>query len=207
VAVRHKTYHSTISFLDLFLNTLLGFVFLFLISWLLINPVAKNKTVDAKGEFVITINWPDKNTDDVDLWIKHGDGTPIYYGNKENTVIHLDRDDLGISNDTIILADGSTKVIPINREIATIRGISPGEYIINIHMFSKRDKKDTPVDIEVVKVNPFRMVDKKTITLTTEGQEETVIRFTVDAAGEVENINDLPQGIRKHYNGVLPGRP
>ena len=203
--MKHKSYHSTISFLDLFLNTLLGFVFLFLISWLLINPIAKNKTVDAKGEFIITINWPDKNTDDVDLWIKHGNLRPIYYGNKENTVIHLDRDDLGISSDSIVLADGTVKVIPINREIATIRGISPGEYIINVHMFSKRDPKTTPVTIEIIKVNPFRLVTKKTIDLVKEGQEETVIRFTVDSIGDIENVNDLPYSIRTENNKIITG--
>lgn len=205
MAVKHKSYHSTISFLDLFLNTLLGFVFLFLVSWLLINPIAKNKTVDAKGEFIITINWPDKNRDDVDLWIKHGKHKPIYYGNKENTAIHLDRDDLGISSDSIVLADGTVKVIPLNREIATIRGISPGEYIVNVHMFSKRDPETTPVTIEIIKVNPFRLVTKKTVDLIKEGQEETVIRFTVDSAGDIENVNDLPYSVRTEITSIPSG--
>lgn len=203
--MNNKNYHSNIAFLDLFLNALLGFVFLFLISWLLINPVAKNKTVDAKGEFIITINWPEDSKDDVDLWIKHGKLRPIYYGNKENTVIHLDRDDLGITNDKIILADGTTQLIKINREIATIRGISAGEYIVNIHMFSKRQAGAAPVEVEIIKVNPYTMVFKKTINLFKDNQEITAIRFTVESDGSVSNVNDLPYSIRNENNGIVSG--
>ena len=72
-------------------------------------------------------------------------------------------------------------------------------------MFSKRDPETTPVTIEIIKVNPFRLVTKKTIDLVKEGQEETVIRFTVDSIGDIENVNDLPYSIRTENNKIITG--
>ena len=50
--------------------------------------------------------------------------------------MHLDRDDLGDKNDKIYLPDGSMIKVPQNQELLTIRGIVPGEYVLNIHMYS-----------------------------------------------------------------------
>ncbi len=48
--------------------------------------------------------------------------------------MHLDRDDLGERNDAIEVA-GRRVLNPLNQEIVSIRGILPGEYVVNLHLY------------------------------------------------------------------------
>lgn len=56
-----------IAFTDLLFNALLGFVVMFVLAFLMINPVARTGAVDAKAEFLVTLSWPDGRSEDVDL--------------------------------------------------------------------------------------------------------------------------------------------
>lgn len=188
-----KNFHSNIAFLDLFLNALLGFVFLFLVSWLLMNPVAKNKVTDAKGEFIITMSWDDTIADDVDMWVEDPAGNKASFRQKEIGIMHLDRDDMGLVNDKLVLADGTVVEVKTNREVLTIRGIAPGEYTVNIHLYNKRGKVPTEVKIDVLKLNPYATIATRSIVLSKHGEEVTVIRFTVESDGSVSNIDDTPK--------------
>jgi len=53
--------------------------------------------------------------------------------------MHLDKDDLGYVNDIVYNANGKVTKVNINREVVTIRGIIPGEYLINAHYYSSRE--------------------------------------------------------------------
>lgn len=203
--MKHKQYHSDKAFLDLFLNALLGFVLLFIISWLLINPVAKNKIIDAKGEFIITATWDDESNDDVDLWVQDPEGNIASFRQREVGIMHLDRDDLGMANDKIVLSDGTTIEIKTNREVLTVRGIIPGEYTVNLHMFSKRNDNPTTVKVEIQKINPYSIVVEKSVILETRGQEVTVIRFTVNQEGNVTKLSELPKILTNTYGNVHSG--
>ena len=46
-------YRSSFGFIDLLFNMLIGFVFLFMLAFLLINPVAKKETIKPKAEYFI----------------------------------------------------------------------------------------------------------------------------------------------------------
>lgn len=203
--MKHKSYNSNLSFLDLFLNSLLGFVFLFIISWLLINPVAKNKTIDAKGEFLVSITWPDTSTDDVDLWIQDPNESILWYGGKETTLMNLDRDDMGLITDTITNPDGSKTFIKLNKEVASIRGIVSGEFVVNVVMYNKRDSDPVTVNVEVIKINPYRIIHASNIVLENSKQEKTAIRFTVDHDGNVTNTNTLPKNMSTKVRGLSGG--
>lgn len=203
MVVNYKNYHSNLSFLDLFLNTLVVFVFLFLISWLLINPVAKNKIIDTRSEFIITASWPDQSQDDVDLWIQDPLGNILFYARRDSEIMHLDRDDRGLINDIYVKKDGTKENIEINREVASIRGILSGEYTVNLHMFAKRDSTEIPVVVEIIKVNPYELVHKQTIIMTSNNQEVTVVRFIIDRSGFVTSTNNFHKGLIDYYRGTL----
>jgi hypothetical protein len=64
--------HIGVGFTDLLFNALLDFVVMFLLAFLLINPVAKSGAIDSKAEFLITLSWPDGRLEDVDLPPKTG---------------------------------------------------------------------------------------------------------------------------------------
>ena len=126
----NEKYKSTIAFTDLLFNILVGFAFLFIIAFLLIKPEAKKENFDRKAEFVVIMEWDKEATGDIDLYVQDPTGAQCSFRLPVVNFMHLDKDDLGASNDTVINADGSSSTVRINREVITIRGIVEGEYII-----------------------------------------------------------------------------
>lgn len=187
--MRYKGSNS-LAFLDLLFNTLLCFVMLFAISFLLINPIQDNKKIDVKAEFLITVSWPNELKDDVDVYVEDPVGNIIYFKKKNAGLMHLDRDDLGHRNDMIKTPAGSIEYNE-NREVVTLRGVYSGEYTINIHLYSKSKSEVVPVTVEIEKLNPYKRVLLKTTTLTKVGEEKTVCRMRIGSEKNVESINYL----------------
>ncbi len=184
---RPKSYHSNTSFLDILFNTLVGFVLLFIIAFLLISPVKKKKEIEQKAEYVITITWPGTMSDDIDSWLEDPMEKVMYFREKEVGLMHLDRDDLGKMNDQQFVPGVGMVNYPYNREITTIRGIMPGEYVFNIHLYRKEHRDSSvPVTVILEKLNPqVKLLYSKVITLTDYWEEKTVIRFVLDVDGEI----------------------
>ena len=107
------------------------------------------------------------------------------------------------------IIDGKEKIIYLNREVVTIRGIVPGEYITNVHAYRKY--KNTPVNgyVRLLKLNPYIEYITEYFTLKDAGDEVTVFRFEVDKDGYVSDINqDHHRFItNKHrpYSGGISG--
>ena len=185
---------DTTPFIDLLFNLLLGYAFLFVISFLLIQPILKKAEVHTQAEYIITVTWPLDNKDDVDTWLEDPLGNLVWFRNKEAGLAHLDRDDLGHMNDTIFLADGSVIKYPYNQELLTIRGFIGGEWTLNVHMYSKREKEPTIVRVTIDKLNPkLKPILAKDILLEVRGDEVTVARFEMAANGDILSLNDMPK--------------
>ena len=201
-------YKSTIGFIDLLFNILLGFAFLFIIAFLLIKPEQKKADFERKAEFVIVMEWDHDQPDDIDLYVQDPTQNKVHFRLPIINFMYLDKDDLGYANDIVKNVDGTITKVNINREVVTIRGIIPGEYIINAHYYSARkwqgqtlstnmydvsareiekgkpSGKKLTVKIELHKVDPYKIwwVGEKTFTYR--GQEETFVRFTIDQKGK-----------------------
>jgi hypothetical protein len=188
-------FKSTLAFTDLLFNVLIGFAFLFIIAFILINPVEDTKKIDSKAEFMVIMQWDDESVYDIDLWMQDPLKNVAGFPNKEAGWLHLDRDDLGQANDVVTMFDGQTKLMKQNREIMTVRGIVAGEYIVNAHFYSAKASpyKITPMDVHitVLKINPYREVHTGLVTLTGPGDEETIVRFKVNKDGDVVSKNKL----------------
>ena len=185
-------YKSSLAFTDLLFNIVLGFAFMFMIAFLLINPVEKEAQIEAKAEFMIIMEWDHQSAYDIDLWMMDPVGNIVGFPNMHAGLLHLDKDDLGQSNDTVVLADGTKKIIYLNREVMTIRGIVPGEYIVNNHLYSMKGtggKAPMEVTTRVLKLNPYGEVHTGIVILPVHGAEETVIRFTIGPNGFVKSKN------------------
>ena len=120
--------------------------------------------------------------------------------------MHLDKDDLGQRNDTYINTDGTITTVEINREMATIRGITEGEFIVNAHYYSDYARtgkvpKPLNVRVEVYKVNPYKVVYIGSKEFNRKGDEHTFVRFTVKKDGKVDdNLGFL----KKKFVGNTP---
>jgi hypothetical protein len=201
--MNNEKYKSTIGFTDLLFNILVGFAFLFIIAFLLIKPEAKKKDFDRNAEFVVIMEWDKEAKGDIDLYIEDPLGANCSFRRTVANFMHLDKDDLGSANDTVVNADGTVSTVRINREVITIRGIIAGEYIINAHYYSERDysnidnriemgssvrkkkSKELTVKIELHKVNPYTIMWVGEKKFFGKGQEETFVRFRLDKDGTV----------------------
>ena len=190
--MNNEKYKSTIGFTDLLFNILVGFAFLFIIAFLLIKPEAKKKDFERRAEFVVVMEWDNDASGDIDLYVEDPTNKQVSFRYHNHNFMHLDKDDLGAMNDTVVNADGSTTTIAINREVVTIRGIIKGEYTINGHYYSVRSydkinqkKPVITVRVELHKVNPYSIMWIGEKTFTQRGQEETFLRFRLDKDGNI----------------------
>lgn len=180
-------------FTDLLFNALLAFTFLFIVAVLFLNPPARSGIIDPKAEFIITTTWPDGSSDDIDTWVEDPDGNLLWFNNASSGLMHLDRDDRGMVDDTI-LVDGLEVENPLNQEVVTIRGFVPGEYVVNLHYYESHAPESVPVRVRVAKVNPaLEIAYYGERTLQNKGEEVTAVRFSVTKDGRVTDVNTIPK--------------
>jgi hypothetical protein len=182
-----------IVFRDLIMLMLSGFVTVAVLMLAHINPKAAAATAKdsaAPGNVLVEANWPPDLDSDVDLWVQAPGDVPVGYSNKGGAVFNLLRDDLGKQLD----------LSGLNYESAYSRGIVPGEYTVNLHLYRNRAAvADVPVTIVVSsKPNvdaPAKQILMSKIDLTREGEERTVFRFKLTESGAIVpgSVNSLPR--------------
>ena len=188
----NKAYqNNNIGFIDLIQNTLIGFIILFIIAFMMIKPIDERPPMEKHAQFIITVTWDSKTSDDVDTWLESPEGTIIYFKNQKTDVAHLDRDDIGTARDTIEHSDGTKEIIYINQEILTIRGIIVGEWILNVHMYAKRSSDPANVVVTIDKITPYERVLRKQVKMKDKGDEITITRFTMDRGGNILKTSDV----------------
>lgn len=183
-------------FLDLIMNALLCFIALFIIAYVQIRPESEAESViTTEGEFAVILDWPDDSVDDVDLYVRNPRGAIVYFESRDTGLMHLEHDDLGSRNDTFS-KDGVDIRVLKNQERVVIRGVIPGEYTVNIHMYRKNDPFPTHATVSLFRIRGSdHEIVKKERVLDHDGHEYTVFRFTLDQSGSVSNINELPRTI------------
>ena len=193
-------------FVDFLFILLLAFISMFILALLLINPITKTTEVERKAEYLVVLEWDKESGDDVDLWIEDPVGNILSFRNKTAGLVHLDKDDLGKINDMIYLADGTIQEVELNREVATFRGWIKGEYIINVHMYTKRGTEPTNALITMIRVNPYKELFEERVALTFRGEEVTVRRITLDKSGYVTGTSKAYKPFINQTSRVLDGQ-
>lgn len=167
--------------------------FFFVLAVLFMNPVAKKGIIETKAEYLITVTWPDNNPDDVDVWVEDPAGGLVWFRNRDAGLVHLDRDDRGMLNDTLEI-NGRQLQNPLNQEVVTVRGVVPGEFIVNVHYFATETGKPVKVTVRVDRVNPsLEVAYYDTLTLEQKGEEKTAVRFRINEDGGISGINHIPK--------------
>lgn len=182
-------------FTDLLFNALMGITVLFVIALLAMQPPAKTGEVPAKAELIISASWDDGRSEDIDLWVAGPNNALVWFRQPQAGLLALDRDDRGEEGDVVVV-DGRRVRNPLNREVVTLRGQVPGEYIVNLQYY--KSQTDLPVDVRVTltKVNPqLKVLFHQTLTLQRPGDELTAIRFSLNAQGEVSGLNRMQSSL------------
>lgn len=169
-------------FRDVIMLALAGFVALVILMLPHLNPPGEKKAEDTEppGNVIIELRWPDESDSDIDLWVQAPGDKPVGYSNKGGLIFNLLRDDLGRRAD----ATG------MNYEVSYSRGIPPGEYTVNVHLY-RNPSRSLPIPVTVVtsvkrstKESAKQILASK-VELGREGQEATVFRFQLDEAGNL----------------------
>lgn len=184
-----------VPFTDILFNALLGFAIMLFIAFALIKPENKTGDIDINAEFLITVTWPDNSPDDIDTYVRDPQDNIVWYNTLDRGLIHLDRDDRGEYLDEVMI-NGKKVVFPLNQETVSIRGIVPGEYTINVYEFLNPSKMAIPVSVKVEKLNPaVKVIYYESMNLTHVGDEKTAVRFTLDADGNVSDLNTIQDSL------------
>ena len=186
-----KTYYNNTSFLDILFNFLLISIILLAIAVSFIIVERNKADIETKAEFVLILKWTGEHDNDIDIWINDPADRTLWFREKEVGMMHLDRDDRGHIDDRYTASGGKEKIIFINQEIATIRGILAGEWTVNIHLYRQNINEPTDTNIKLIKLNPrATVIFDKDYKMSTYWEEITVARFTMTQAGEILDIDD-----------------
>ncbi len=184
-----------IVFRDLITLALCGFVVCVVLIMPHINPpVTKTaQDTDPPGNVIVEVRWPDELDSDVDLWVEAPGDVPVGYSNKGGVMFNLLRDDLGKRAD----ATG------MNYEVSYSRGIAPGEYTVNLHLY-RNAAGIFPIPVTVVTSvkksakESARQLLASHIELVREGEELTVYRFKLSEQGDLVSgsVHSLQRQLR-----------
>ena len=172
---------NSICWRDLLFAALIGITFLFISVLASIVKHAEEVTQASKpvGNMVVMLIWP-STPNDVDCWVL-GPEEPHAVGYSAKSGVNLDllRDDLGLD-----------PTEPFHFETVISRGIIPGEYVINAHLYRGAGKLPVPLILEVdmndgLDGHATRTLLKAEATLDHEGEERTLIRFVLSKDGNI----------------------
>jgi hypothetical protein len=182
-------------FRDVIMLALAGFVAMVILLLPHLNPRGENAqaSTEPPGNVIIEVRWPDELDSDIDLWVEAPGDIPVGYSNKGGAIFNLLRDDLGKRLDATDL----------NYEVSYSRGIPPGEYTVNVHLY-RNAGGILPVPVTVVtsiKKSPAeraRQLLASKVELAREGEELTVYRFRLLESGELVSgsVHSLQRDLR-----------
>ncbi|SEF10128.1 hypothetical protein SAMN05444161_8383 [Rhizobiales bacterium GAS191] len=202
---RANTFVGISDFL-LALNNVIFILFIFAIM-AMAAKVPPAAGVELKAEYIITAEWDLAHDCDVDLWVRDPLGNVVYWSHKEAGSMHLDHDSRGSLSDEQRLADGTIVKPKSYGEMVTLRGIVPGEYTVNLHLYGAMidgaevkapgTAYSVPVHVRIIKLNPSVVTEfDQEPTLERIWQETTVTRFGLGSDGSWLGTDPTPMSLQ-----------
>ena len=170
------------------------------ILFLLKTEEEKTKSRPPNVIYEVVLTWDGESNDDLDIYVQSASGHTVSFNNREGgqgSLISLDHDALGKSRNNSLANGQEGTVVNYNEEVVSFRGITAGENIVTVHVYSKRDDAPIKGTIKLIKIKPFKEIVVKEKVFETTGQEKTAFRFKTDALGNVLEINELPAQLVK----------
>ena len=168
------------------------------ILFLLKTEEQKTKSRPPNVIYEIVLTWDGESNDDLDLYVRAATGHPVSFNNREGgqgSLISLDHDALGKSRNNSLANGQEGTVVNYNEEIVSFRGVTEGENIVTVHVYSKRDQEPVKATIKLLKIKPFKEVVMKEREFIETGEQKIGFRFSTDKNGQVIDINELPANL------------
>ena len=187
----YKKFFSFRPFIDVLFCCLLMLV---AILFLLKSEEQKTKTRPPNVLYEVVLTWDGNSEDDLDLYVRAASGHTVSFNNREGgqgSLISLDHDALGKRRNNSLTEGVEGAVVAFNEEIVSFRGVTGGENIVNVHVYSKRDEGPTKATIKLIRIKPFKEVVMKEKEFVATGDQKTAFRFTTNGEGDIINISEL----------------
>ena len=192
-----RKYFTFKPFIDVLFCCLLMLV---AILFLLKTEEEKTKMRPPNVIYEVILTWDGESEDDLDIYVQAASGHVVSFNNREGgqgSLISLDHDARGKSRNNSLSNGQEGTVIKFNEEIVSFRGITDGENIVTVHVYSKADTEPTVGTIKLIRVKPYKEIVVKERSFTTSGEEITAFRFKTDKQGNILEINELPAKLVK----------
>ena len=191
----YKKFFSFRPFIDVLFCCLLMLV---AILFLLKTEEEKTKMRPPNVLYEVVLTWDGNSEDDLDLYVQSASGHTVSFNNREGgqgSLISLDHDALGKRTNNSLEEGEEGTVVQFNEEIVSFRGVTEGENIVTVHVYSKRDSEPVKATIKLIKIKPYRDIVSKERQFTMTGEEKTAFRFKTDKDGGILEINELPASL------------
>tara|TARA_B100001123_G_scaffold116524_1_gene135697 strand:- start:924 stop:1460 length:537 start_codon:yes stop_codon:yes gene_type:complete len=169
------------------------------ILFLLKTEEQKTKARPPNVIYEVVLTWDGESEDDLDLYVRAASGHTVAFNNREGgqgSLISLDHDALGKRRNNSLGEGEEGLVVNFNEEIVSFRGVTEGENIVTVHVYSKRDEGPTAGTIKLIKIKPFREVVTKERIFSETGEEKIAFRFKTDKDGNILEINEIEASLR-----------
>lgn len=170
------------------------------ILFLLKTEEEKTKMRPPNVIYEVILTWDGESNDDLDIYVQAASGHVVSFNNREGgqgSLISLDHDALGKSINNSLSNGQEGTVANFNEEIVSFRGITDGENIVTVHIYSKRDDKPTKGTIKLIQIKPYKEIIVKERMFIAVGDEVTAFRFKTDKQGNILEVNELPAKLVK----------
>lgn len=185
----NKKHDFRTAYIDLLLNLLITIVFLFSMTNI-VKITKEQEGLKKDAQMMIQVEW-DKSLDcDVDIWVKDPANNIVSYNQPSVGVMHIERDDRGVSRDTAKIGDVAIASFDKNQEIWALRGKQDGEFLFNVHLYACYEKgkdlkikslKDVPLTVDFYKLNPsISKIKSEKITLNYIWEEKHLFAFKIN---------------------------
>ena len=174
-----RKYFTFKPFIDVLFCCLLMLV---AILFLLKTEEEKTKARPPNVIYEVILTWDGESNDDLDIYVQAASGHVVSFNNREGgqgSLISLDHDALGKSRNNSLSNGQEGTVVNFNEEIVSFRGITDGENIVTVHVYSKRDDKPTKGTIKLIRVKPYKEMVVKERAFNTSGEEITAFRHDI----------------------------
>jgi hypothetical protein len=193
-----------IPFLDVMTLLVLVLLLLIFAALMKISDEASKANIESASRYIVTMTWDDGSVSDIDLWVRMPTGSVVFFRRRQADFVSLDRDDLGISSDTVIDDAGNTVLVAHREEVDFIRQTLPGTYTVNVQAYHL---VGLPVHVRVILTavsEHARTVTSRELTLTDNREERTAFRFDVDASGDVVSTDTTEDLFANEMLGATP---
>lgn len=181
------------------IDTITCLLMVFVVFAVLEKLVTVPPSIQTYGMYAVVVTWPAKNNDDIDTYVLDPQGNVAWFGNVNAGYMHLEHDDLG----TVQSKYGGQV---LNEERVVIRQVAVGEYIVNIHCYSKNSVGVVPVTIELYKLlGADKLITTTTVVISQPSQERTAFRFSLNSSGTVTGMNHLSRLLVSNAGNTMSG--